>query len=205
MAENSLLEVEVKFFLPTVEPFRQKLCDLGALLSKERVYERNLILDTADRHLFQAEKLLRLRQDTAVRLTFKGKSSLDADSEAKVREEIEMEAGDFDTAVLLFNRLGYQPQMVYEKYRETYRLGDAEIVLDEMPYGDFIEIEGDAASIKSVAGRLGLDWNGRLQTNYLALMHRLKEHHHLPFTDLTFANFIDLNISIADVLEQPAA
>ncbi len=111
-----------------------------------------------------------------------------------------MEVGDWKTAVFLFNRLGYQPQMVYEKYRETYHLGTAEIVLDEMPYGDFIEIEGDTEDIKRVAEKMGLDWNGRLLTNYLALMRQLKQHHNLPFTDLTFTNFANLNISIADVL-----
>ena len=195
---DSLLEIEVKFFVPTVEPFRAKLLELGANLGQKRVFERNLLLDTPDQQLRRAEQVLRLRQDNAVRLTFKNKPI--PHREMKVREEIEVEVGDLETAVTLFNRLGYQPQLVYEKYRETYHLGTAEIVLDELPYGDFIEIEGAKADIKRVADGMGLDWNGRLAHNYLQLMQQLKQHHNLTFNDLTFSNFATLNISIADLL-----
>ena len=195
---DSLLEIEVKFNVPTVEPFRAQLLALGATLEQKRVFERNLLLDTPDQQLLQADQVLRLRQDKAVRLTFKNKPIYH--SEMKVREEVEMEVGDLETAVLLFNRLGYQPQLVYEKYRETYHLGTAEVVLDELPYGDFIEIEGDETEIKRVVKEIRLGWNGRLSHNYLELMHQLKQHHNLPFNDLTFANFSNLTVSIADVL-----
>ena len=198
MSNDSLLEIEVKFNVPTVEPFREQLLALGATLGQKRVFERNLLLDTPAQRLRQAEQVLRLRQDNNVRLTFKGKPI--QHNELKVREEIEIGVGVLETAVLLFNRLGYQPQLVYEKYRETYHLSTAEIVLDELPYGDFIEIEGEEAEIKRVAEEMGLGWNGRLSHNYLELMHQLKAHHNLPFNDLTFANFADLNISINDVL-----
>lgn len=198
MSNDSLLEIEAKFNVPTVEPFRAQLLTLGATLGQKRVFERNLLLDTPDQQLKQAEQVLRLRQDNAVRLTFKGKPIYH--NEMKAREEVEMEVGDFETAVILFNRLGYQPQLVYEKYRETYHLGTAEVVLDELPYGDFIEIEGGTAEIKRVAREMGLDINGRLSHNYLELMFKLKQHHNLPFNDLTFANFANLNIAITDIL-----
>jgi hypothetical protein len=32
-------------------------------------------------------------------------------------------------------------------------------------------------------------------------MARIKDHHDLPFEDLTFANFSEYDISIADILE----
>jgi len=199
MSNDSLLEIEVKFNVPTVEPYREQLLVLGATLGQKRVFERNLLLDSPDQQLRQAEQVLRLRQDNGIRLTFKNKPI--QHNELKVREEIEMEVEDLETAVLLFNRLGYQPQLVYEKYRETYHLDTVEIVLDELPYGDFIEIEGDEAEIKRVAEEMELEWNGRLSHNYLELMHQLKQHHNLPFHDLTFANFDNLSISINDVLK----
>ena len=200
MSNDSLLEIEAKFNVPTVEPFREQLLALGATLGQKRVFERNLLLDTPNQRLRQAEQVLRLRQDNAVRLTFKGKPIYH--SEMKVREEVEMEVGDWETAVILFDRLGYQPQLVYEKHGETYHLGTAEVVLDELPYGDFIEIEGDEAEIKRVAAEMGLDINGRLSHNYLELMFKLKQHHNLAFNDLTFANFADLNIAITDILDE---
>ena len=136
------LEVEVKFLVDDLAAWRGRLLGAGAVLEKGRVYERNVRLDTADEALLKKWQLLRVRQDTAVRVTFKAPTAADAVSEAKVREELEMEVADFDTAVLIFQRLGFAPVQVYEKYRETFQLGDVEVVLDEMPYGNFVELEG---------------------------------------------------------------
>ncbi|RIK18520.1 MAG: class IV adenylate cyclase [Anaerolineae bacterium] len=117
-------------------------------------FERNVRFDTPDEALLRRQELLRLRQDARVRLTFKGPAAEDAISEAKVREEIELEVGDFDRMALILERLGLQPMQVYEKYRETYRWGNIEIVLDELPYGNFVELEGSEDGLKTVAAAL---------------------------------------------------
>lgn len=194
------LEVEVKFWVEGHTAVRQSLLSLNAQLSKPRVFERNLRLDTPDQQLLQKRQLLRVRQDTAVTVTFKSEPITLPDSEAKVREEIEFEASDGETAVLLFQRLGYSPVQVYEKYRETFQLGEVEIVLDELPFGNFVELEGPEAAIKGTAVQLGLEWEHRLLTNYLALMAQLQAHHHLLFHDLTFANFANQPYTISDIL-----
>lgn len=201
MSEKSRhLEVEVKFLLDDLAGWQERLLAAGAVLVKPRVYERNVRLDTADQALLQQLQLLRLRQDTAVRLTFKRPVPEDIVSEAKVREELEMTVGDFDTAVLIFQRLGFAPVQVYEKYRETFQLAAVEVVLDEMPFGIFLELEGSEAEIRTAAATLGLDWDKRLATNYLAIMDQLKARYNLPFDDITFANFENLSISATDVL-----
>ena len=195
------LEVEVKFLAVDLEQVRAKLAEVGAVLTKARVYERNVRFDTADEALRQRDELLRLRQDTAVTLTFKGRSlEAEQQSEAKVREELEVQVSDYETAVAIIQRLGFTPQQVYEKYRETWRLHDVEIVLDELPFGQFIELEGTEAAIKETAVQLNLPWETRIVSNYLALMAAIKQRHNLPFDDLTFANFAGLPISVADVL-----
>lgn len=200
MVERERLEVEVKFWVAQLTAVRQQLLSSGAALKKPRVFERNLRLDTPDERLLQQQQLLRIRQDTAVTITFKSEPLTVPASEAKVREEIEFQASDLDTAVLLFQRLGYSPIQVYEKYRETFQWDEVEVVLDELPFGNFIELEGPEPAIKAAALRLNLDWNRRILSNYLALMAQLKAYHHLPFTDLTFTNFCDLPFSIADIL-----
>ncbi len=195
------LEVEVKFLATDLGAVRERLVTSGAVMTKGRVYERNARLDTADATLRQRDELLRLRQDTAVTLTFKGRSlEAEQESEAKVREELEVQVSDYDTAVAIFHRLGLTPQQVYEKYRETWQLGGVEVTLDELPYGRFIELEGPETAIKETAAQLGLRWEQRIVSNYLALMAALKQRHNLPFDDVTFANFAGLPISIADVL-----
>ncbi len=198
-AENGL-EVEVKFLVEDIESLRKALLDNGALVVRPRVYERNVRFDTAGNALLQKEELLRLRQDTAVTLTFKGPSAQDLTSEAKIREEIEVQVNDFERMAAILQRLGYEPCQVYEKYREAFHLNELEIVLDEMPYGVFVELEGAEAVIKATAEQLGLNWRERILSNYLAMMGMLADYHALPFQDATFENFRDREISIRDIL-----
>ena len=194
------LEVEVKFFVPDLTVLRERLLALGANVVRERVFERNVRFDTEDEALLAQWKLLRLREDTAVTVTFKGDPQQAVESEARVREELEVEVSDFDTMALIFTRLGFAPVQTYEKYRETFAWGQVEVVLDELPYGNFVELEGDEADLKTAVSQLALDWNKRILANYLGLMEQLKAWHNLPFRDLTFANFVDKSITIADVL-----
>lgn len=199
MSEDKQLEVEVKFLVADLIAFRERLLADGGSLKKERVFERNVRFDTPDNALLKKGELLRLRQDTAVRVTFKGEVPEDMQSEAKVREELEMNVSDFDTTAQIFERLGFAPVQVYEKYRETFTLDGIEIVLDEMPYGEFVELEGEEVAIKTAATDLGLAWSKRINNNYLGLMADLKQFHQLDFDDLTFANFEGRDISIADI------
>ncbi len=184
------VEVEVKFLVDDLGEVRRRLLAAGGVAVAPRVYERNVRFDTADERLLARQALLRLRQDSRVRLTYKGLSAQDAASEAKIREEIELTVEEFDRMALIFERLGFQAVQSYEKYRTTFHLGDVEVVLDEMPFGDFVELEGASdASLKAAAAALGLDWSRRLLTNYLELMERARRAFDLPFNDLTFDNF----------------
>lgn len=194
------LEVEVKFYLPQLQVFRDRLLAAGAEKVKPRLFERNVRFDSPGERLRFQFQLLRLRQDDRARLTFKGPPNDAGQTEAKVREELEVEVSDFETTAAILERLGFKALQIYEKYRETFHLGTVEIVLDEMPFGDFVEIEGEEDAIRSAAGRLGLDWEQRILDNYLTLMARLKEEYQLDFEDVTFDNFAGRDLSIITIL-----
>ncbi|GAB4269466.1 MAG: hypothetical protein Kow0080_13140 [Candidatus Promineifilaceae bacterium] len=196
------LEIEVKFLVTDLAALRDRVTGIGAVLVKPRVFERNLRLDTADSRLLRQRQLLRLRQDTAVTVTFKAEPAMPHPAEAKVREELEIQVSDLNTATAIFGRLGFQPVQIYEKYRTTYQWQHVEIVLDELPFGSFIELEGPEQEIKKAASALNLSWDGRLLTNYLALMAAVQQHYNLPFNDLTFENFKNITISLPDVIKQ---
>jgi adenylate cyclase, class 2 len=90
--------------------------------------------------------------------------------------------------------------LVYEKYRSAYMLGDVEISLDEMPFGNFCEVEGpDTESIKKTAGLLNLDWSKRSTLSYLALFNALKEKLGLNIRDLTFEYFKEIKVELRDL------
>lgn len=196
------LEIEVKFLISDLPKLRQRLVEAGASLLKARTYELNERFDSGGQELMRQEKLLRLRQDELTRLTYKGAPREAVASEARVLEELEIVVSDFATTAAILERLGFRKQQVYEKYRESYQLGSVEVVLDELPFGDFVELEGSEPAIRETSEKLALDWNDRILENYLTLMARLKSHHNLPFDDLTFANFEGLDVSVSDLCGQ---
>ncbi|MDH5506016.1 MAG: class IV adenylate cyclase [Anaerolineae bacterium] len=203
MSSPPIQEIEVKFYLANLPQVEQRLQTLGANLSLPRTHETNQLYDTPGRDLAKGRRILRLRQDAAARLTYKGPT--DNASGASVRTEIETTIGDFSAAQKLLAALGYNLSWVYEKYRATYALDNVLVTLDELPFGCFLEIEGpDSASLQAAAHRLGLDWDARILDNYQTLFNRLKDTLALNFRDLTFENFTGLSISPTD-LGLPAA
>jgi adenylate cyclase class 2 len=190
-------EQEVKFYLSDLPALQRKLQQLGEL-RHERILEYNLRFDTADDRLSSAHKVLRLRQDERIRMTYKGP----ADPTAAVarRTEIEFEVSSFASARRLLEALGYRVVTSYEKYRTTYLLAGAEVVLDELPYGNFCEIEGrDEQMIRAVAVTLGLEWKKRCLKSYLQLFQELKCALDLHMNELSFTAFKGLAISAADL------
>jgi len=180
-------ECEVKFFLTDVKNIQKHLLVAGAEIIKPRVFERNLRFDFPDRSLTAAGKVLRLRQDSQIRLTYKDRACKeDVISE---REELEIQVDDFDTAQALLSALGYEVSVQYEKYRTTYLLHDVEIDLDEMPFGNFLEIEGPSAvCIQKTAEQLELNWEARSTMSYIGLFEKLRLGG-LEADQLTFGQF----------------
>ena len=190
---NAGNELEVKFYLSRREAMEAKLSALGRVIAP-RVHEVNLRFDTPDLSLSATGRLLRLRKDSRARVTYKGEGSVEGG--VRLRKELEFTVSDFDTAKALFEALGFQVYTMYEKYRTTYQLGDVEVVLDEMPTGDFLEIEGpDSESIRAVADQLDLNWEVRILESYTMLFEYLRGRLGLSFRDLSFENFEGMEIS----------
>lgn len=195
-------EIEAKFYILRAAELQHRIESLGATLTAHRVHELNLRFDTPDRELHQVGHVLRLRQDTRARLTYKDSARIDAG--ALSRLELEITVSDFDVTRELLEALGYEVAFIYEKYRTTYRLGTAEFMLDELPYGNFLEIEGDPDALRSSAVNLLLNWATAIPDSYSALFETLSGRRGLGFRDLTFENFKDISISPADLGVVPA-
>lgn len=196
-------ELEVKFYVTDLPAVERRLQTLGAKLTLPRVFELNLRFDTPGSDLGRTLRVLRLRQDNVARLTYKGPASgLEG---VRLRQEIEFEVSDFDAARAFLEGLGYQVVMIYEKYRAAYDLDGAEVSLDELPYGTFLEVEGpDPATIQSVTRKLSLDWEAAIPASYTALFDQLTTRLNLPFRDLSFKSFEGLTVTPADLGVHPA-
>ena len=196
-------EIETKFYLSNLHVMEKKLRKAGARLSKERVFEINLRFDTPAGDLTRQQQVLRLRQDSRVRMTYKGPA--EAGAAAAVRREIEFELSSFEAGRHLLEALGYQVNFIYEKFRTTYLFENVEIVLDEMPYGNFCEIEGpDTQTLQKIAEKLDLDWGKRCNLSYTFLFRRLKEGFYPELSNLTFEAFKNLQIKPEEMNLQPA-
>lgn len=200
MSTQNYTEIEAKFYIADLARVEKELIDAGAKQVQERTHEYNIRYDTASLELSQKSQVLRLRQDDEARMTFKGKNV--NDEGAVSRQEIEFTVGDFEGAKKLLKALGYEVFAIYEKYRTTYELDGNEWMLDEMPFGNFVEIEGkDGEQIRVAAERMGIDWEKRLGVGYMDIFERVKGKLNLDFRDLTFDNFEGIEIS-ADIMQE---
>jgi adenylate cyclase class 2 len=93
--------------------------------------------------------VLRLRR-VGDRATLTYKERMDSDSAVKHQQEDETQVEDAEATAAILNKLGYRPALVYEKRRSTWRLCGAEVVIDVLPYGLFMEIEGEEDAIAEV-------------------------------------------------------
>ncbi len=145
------IETEVKIKIENFNQVRKKLLELGAK-KESNVFEKNTLFDNDRKTLMSSDKMLRLRKDKISRMTFKGPRQA---KDLKSREEIEFEVSDINRAKALLERLGFSKSLVYEKKRETWHHRKIEIVLDEVPFGKYMEIEGNKKEIISFAKKLG--------------------------------------------------
>jgi len=193
------LETEVKFYLPSIDPIRTRMIDLGAVF-KHRTFETNIRFEDAEKSLIQKNSLLRLRKDNKITLTFKTEPPF-KNHQVKTLKEFEVEVSDFDTMEHILKSLGFKEEQVYEKWREIYVMGDTHLCLDTMPYGDFLEIEGKKESIQLLASQIGLLWEKRILMNYLAIFDIIKRQLNLSFYDVTFGNFNNIRVDMAPYLK----
>lgn len=199
------LETEVKFLVREHDPVRQRLLAAGGRPVHARAHEVNWRFDDAGGSLARAGAVLRLRQDERARLTLKRRPADGVRTEAKRLEELEVEVGDFESTRAILEGLGFRVVLMYEKYRETFALGPAEVVLDELPYGRFVEIEApDAPALQNAARALDLRWDRRYVGSYADLFDRVRTRLGLDVRDLSFADFEGLTISPAELGVEPA-
>jgi predicted adenylyl cyclase CyaB len=204
------LEREIKIAVAELAAVRERLAAAGAVLEAPRALERNRVYERADGSdpLLSSGRLLRLREDGAgARLTYKGPAR--HQEGVKIREEREIAIDSASAAAALLAGLGFVVSRRYEKRRETWRLGDVLVALDETPVGCFVELEeagagcvtappaelgpaasagavADGARIATTARRLGLDPASAEPRSYLALWEAWRAEHPAAPADMVF-------------------
>jgi len=148
------IETERKYHLgpKRLEEITSKLNALGAEFIKE-VFEVNYQHRGGQMDGRGATLRLRKIGDFTV-LTYKEKIKNATGTKQKI--EFETAVSDVVAAEKIIERLGYKLTAVYEKRRKYWRFGNVEVVLDELPFGLYMEIEGTIAEIEKAEKALGL-------------------------------------------------
>lgn len=185
------IELEVKIKVDSHAELRARLATLEARFAAQ-VLETNHIFDSADRSLLAAGAGLRIRSCRVregdacpATLTYKGPEHA---GPLKEREEIDLHIEDADAGCELLNRLGFVEVLSFEKRRETWRLGDCVVELDEVPHlGRYVEIEGpDEQAIHGTQAALGLADHPTIHETYIALLVEHCQRYRLPTERVTF-------------------
>jgi len=196
-------EIESKFYVRDLVAIETRLKTLGAVCIVPRGFEYNLRFDNPLNSLQRQHKVLRLRKSDDIRLTFKGPG--ERIGGALSRQEIEVVVSDFDSAQKILEALGYQVAATYEKFRAMYQLGENLITLDELPYGKFIEIEGETPEqIYQLAQKLRLNPEMAIPASYQGLFEQVKATKNLAANNLTFWEFENIHLSEIDLGVEPA-
>ncbi len=161
------IEIEKKYRLTQKRrvAVERRLHEIGAS-SKPVEFEENTLYRGGRLEL--GGSALRLRRVGArAILTFKRR--LPSKSSIKHQQEEETEVSDAEAAHAILTALGFRPALVYEKRH----LGRAEIVIDELPFGLFMEIEGTEKEITRVEALLGIEDLPAVMETYPMLTARL--------------------------------
>jgi adenylate cyclase class 2 len=178
------LEQEVKFACPDFNRLRSILEENEARFV-HRVFEHNRVYDTPGRDLRAEGKLLRLREARQAVLCLK-QSPGDAQRtggvspRVKTWEETQTQVVDPRSMHSLLLSLGYEVVFAYQKVREKWQAGGCEVCLDRLPFGRYVEIEGEPDRIWAQARALGLSaqkWSGK---SYYDLHQEWRAAHRLP-------------------------
>lgn len=131
---NALEEIDAQF---QGEDFEENTLYRGGILDEKNAVLR--VRKIAGKTILTYKR--RIRNEFAV------KQQIEHETEISEAEEIEN----------IIENLGFVRSLVYEKRRRIWRFREVEIVLDELPFGLFMEIEGSITGIAEAEMFLGIE------------------------------------------------
>ncbi len=160
-------ELEAKFPIDDFRAIRRALKAAGAEYHGTAEQE-DTFFDSPERHLYNADRGLRLRRIRVLRgandgfksgwlLTYKG--ARQKHDRIKLRRELQTHVDDGEALIQLLQAAGMEIHMHVTKRRSSYKLGRCWVELDELEgLGKFVEIEAPTeARLEAVREQIGLN------------------------------------------------
>ena len=191
-------EYESKFFNISTSEIRQKLRSLGGSSEKPERLMRRVTIDSPE--MKQNKGYLRVRDEgDCVTMTYKQFDKLSVDG----AKEHEVNVDNFEETIAILEAAGLPYTSFQESKRETWRLGDAEIVIDEWPWlAPYIEIEAnDEHAVRETAEALGLSWGDAIFGDVMAA-YRAQYPHLTPFDTIASIRSVTFDSPLPDMLKK---
>lgn len=191
--EKNNVEVEYKFQISSeeLEKFSKKL-DGMCESKKDKEYQENVMFDNSEGVMRKTNGRIRVRtlgRAGMKLLTYKKPVS----SKNGAKREIEFEVTVDDSKNFLekiFEMMGYLPVTSYERYQVRWEIGSVHVTIDEYPYANYMEIEGNYKKIKSLVKELGLETEKALTKPADTLFQEWRKERGLDFkAHMRFADF----------------
>ena len=165
------IEIEKKYRLTKQQrrSIEKKLRELG-VVPREVEFEENIVYGGGRLDLGGCALRLR-RVNNRATLTFKQR--FPSKSSIKYQQEEETIVANPDAAHAIISALGFRVGLVYEKRRVRWDVGKAALVIDELPFGLFMEIEASEREIKRVEKLLAAETLPPVMETYPSLTVRL--------------------------------
>ncbi len=191
--DKKSIEIEYKFFI------KQKnniIKILNAFKKPEYVhqFQRTSMYDNKDKLMQKTNGRIRIRE-------FKRKDGLYKSlsykkpllNKLKAKREIEYEIffpDDKENIEKIIKEMGFSLVSSYERYQTLWLIDKTKITLDEYPFVDVLEIEGNLEEINKMASRLDLNIKESLSDPIDTLFTKWREKKGLKFTPfMTFETF----------------
>jgi adenylate cyclase class 2 len=139
------IEIEKKFVLSNDqrEQVLENLNKFGAKLVGENLEENTLY---SGEILMEKRAVLRVRKiGEKTILTYKQRIENDSDFKQQIEYETVVEKAEEMEKII--ESLGFEKALVYEKRRQIWHFRAVEVLLDELPFGQYMEIEGSVTAI----------------------------------------------------------
>lgn len=177
------IEKELKFKINNPELLISNFLKNGAvLLNKSK--EKTIRFDTSQLDLEKKSIFLRVREGSKKVITLKEK--IGENEAVKIRKETEFEIEDIESMRYILERIGFNYVRIFEKFRINMEYKSTTVSIDELPFGIYLEIEGDEDDINLITKELGYKDKDKIVGTYWDLFEKYKQENNLEGKDILF-------------------
>jgi len=176
------IEKEIKLKIDNLNEFIARLKSKAEFVGE--AFQKTIRVDTPGKDLEKKRIFLRVRSGFSNVLTLKKKNQ--NNDNVFAREEIEIKIGDVEKMAEILVNLGFSKQLIMEKYRSEWKYNDTVISVDKMPFGVYVEIEGEEGKIYETARYLGLDPDKKITVTYWDLFEDYKKQNNITGENIIF-------------------